>query len=381
VLWRRADEARRAHVGDAVHLRGLVEISNYCVRQCAYCGLRAGNRSLPRYRMSGREIVSAARQAAAHGCGTVVLQAGEDPAITAAWMASLVRRLKADTPLAVTLSLGERAEAELAAWREAGADRYLLRFETSDRALYEAIHPGPGRKVVDRIGLLRRLRRLGYEVGGGIMVGLPGQTYASIANDIRLFRELDLDMIGIGPYIPHPETPLGAAAGGTLYRGLPSEGPDGSGSLPLAQVPNSEEMVYKVMALARLARPDANIPSTTALATINRRNGRELGLQRGANVLMPNVTPLKYRRYYQIYPGKACLEETGEACHHCLRRRLDRINRPVARGPGGRRPEAGSPADSRPPGRLAARSKTVLRPRRAIPAEPGPGPRSGDFLS
>jgi biotin synthase len=323
-LWRLADTTRRSCVGDAVHLRGLVEISNHCARQCGYCGLRAGNLSLGRYRMEAGEIFAAALQAMKFGYGTLVLQAGEDYQITADWMAGVIRQIKAATPLAVTLSLGERTDEELAAWREAGADRYLLRFETSDRNLFEAIHPPLGNRPCDRIKMLRRLKALGFEAGSGIMVGIPGQTYKSVADDIALFRELDLDMIGIGPFIPHPATPLG----------------NGSGVFPAAngdQAPNTELMVYKAVALTRLVRPDANIPATTALATINKTNGRELGLQRGANVFMPNLTPLKYRRLYEIYPAKACIEETGNACNTCLSTRISMIGRRVGRGPGARR--------------------------------------------
>ncbi len=326
-LWRAADATRRAHVGDAVHLRGLVEISNHCGRQCAYCGLHAANRSLPRYRMGPDEILRAAHQAAALGYGTVVLQAGEDYGLVAGSIAEIVRRLKAETPLAVTLSLGERSEAELALWRQAGADRYLLRFETSDRELFNVIHPGRRGRPCDRIPLLRHLKELGYETGSGIMVGLPGQTYESVARDLCLFRELDLDMIGIGPYIPHPDTPLGSGR-------LRPKGVNGE------QVPATEALVYKAVALARLVRPDANIPSTSALATINKAHGRELGLQRGANVLMPNLTPLKYRRLYQIYPAKACLDETGDACNGCLRARIAALGRTIGTGAGGRRGDA-----------------------------------------
>ena len=330
-LWRQADATRRSHVGDAVHLRGLVEISNHCVRQCAYCGLRAGHETLARYRMEADEILAAARQAARFGYGTVVLQAGEDYGITTGWMAEIIRQIKAETPLAVTLSLGERPEKDLNAWREAGADRYLLRFETSDRGLFDAIHPPLGQQPCDRIAILRRLKQLGFETGSGVMVGIPGQTYESLTIDIALFQELDLDMIGIGPFIPHPATPLGAdrpAAGGTERQ---------------TQVPNTELMVYKAVALTRLVRPDANIPATTALATINQRNGRELGLQRGANVFMPNLTPLKYRRLYDIYPAKACVEETGSACNSCLAARIKMIGRRVGNGPGGRRQHAAVP--------------------------------------
>ena len=334
-LWRRANETRQQRVGDAVHLRGLVEISNYCARQCAYCGLRAGNERLVRYRMRADELFEAAQQAVKFGYGTVVLQAGEDYGIKTGWLAEIIRRIKSETPLAVTLSLGERPDKDLAAWRAAGADRYLLRFETSDRNLFEEIHPPLGNRKCDRIAILRRLRALGFEVGSGIMVGIPGQTYASLADDIALFRELDLDMIGIGPFIPHPATPLGSG-----MRFFPSVNGE--------QVPNSELMVYKAVALTRLVRPDANIPATTALATINKKNGRELGLQRGANVFMPNLTPPKYRRHYEIYPDKACIAETGAACNSCLGARIKTIGRHIGGGPGGRRDhrvEPGLPAE------------------------------------
>jgi len=343
-LWQQADATRRAHVGDAVHLRGLVEISNHCARQCAYCGLRAGNETLTRYRMKADEILVAARQAVKFGYGTVVLQGGEDYGFTTHWMAGIIRQIKTETPLAVTLSLGERPEKDLAAWREAGADRYLLRFETSDRLLFDAIHPPLGKQACDRIAILRRLKALGYEAGSGVMVGIPGQTYESLANDITLFRELDLDMIGIGPFIPHPATPLGAHG---VTR--PTKIKQGRAGSPLpatagaGQIPNTELMVYKAVALTRLVRPDANIPATTALATINKRNGRELGLQRGANVFMPNLTPLKYRRLYEIYPAKACIEETGNACNSCLTVRIKMIGRHIGSGPGGRRQRAAIP--------------------------------------
>jgi biotin synthase len=315
-LWEHADATRKAHVGDEVHLRGLVEISNHCARLCGYCGIRAPAR-IQRYRMTPDEILESARKAVRLGYGTLVLQAGEDPALTGPWVTELVRRVRAETPLAVTLSLGERDPEELAAWREAGADRYLLRFETSNEALFERIHPPrKGAPAIHRVEQLRQLRSLGYEVGSGVMIGIPGQSYADLAHDIELFAELDLDMIGVGPFIPDPNTPLGA--------GTP--GPD--------QVPNTEEMTYKVVALTRLVCPSANIPSTTALATINTVNGRELGLARGANVVMPNVTPVAYRSLYAIYPGKACINETAEMCAGCLRGRIERMGRKVGTGRG-----------------------------------------------
>jgi biotin synthase len=324
-LYARADVVRRANVGDEVHLRGLIEISNICSRQCGYCGLRTGNRDLARYRMTAEEILGAALQAEALGYGTVVLQAGESAeAIPTEWINTLLRVIKRRTGLAVTLSLGERSSSDLALWRRSGADRYLLRFETSDPELYRLIHPPHGNVACDRVTLLRRLGELGYEVGSGVMVGIPGQTYESLANDLLLFRELDLDMIGIGPYISHPATPLGT---GEWRRQIAAS----------EQAPNSEEMVYKAVALTRILRPDANIPSTTALATINTRNGRELGLQRGANIVMPNLTPAKYRKLYEIYPNKACIAEAPSDCNGCLRSRIRAIGRVPGQGPGGRR--------------------------------------------
>lgn len=323
-LWQRADAVRKAHVGDAVHLRGLIEISNYCARSCAYCGLAAGNPHLERYRMTAEEIIACAEKAVLLGYGTVVMQAGEDYGIKADWLADIIRTIKKITPLAVTLSLGERPYEDLALWRQAGADRYLLRFETSDTALYDLIHPPLPGKTSDRFAILQQLATLGYEAGSGVMAGIPGQSYNSLARDIQIFSTMDLDMIGIGPFIPNPHTPLGC--GQISFDIEPSE-----------QVPNTELMTYKAIALTRLVRPDANIPSTTALATINREQGRELGLMRGANIVMPNITPLVYREKYQIYPGKACINETAEACQVCLRGRIESIGRHIGIGAGGRK--------------------------------------------
>jgi biotin synthase len=318
-LWQAADRLRQQYVGDEVHLRGLVEISNFCICRCAYCGLRVSNTALTRYRMSDDEVIACVRQAVDFGYGTVVLQAGEDPGLTQESVARLVHRIKTETPLAVTLSLGERPEPDLLAWRAAGADRYLLRFETSSRQLYDRIHPSPPGRVSDRLGQLRRLRELGYEIGSGVMIGIPGQSYEDLARDVQWFGELDLDMIGVGPFLPHPATPLGD-------EGLATTADD--------QVPSSEGMTYKVIALARLVCPRANIPSTTALATLNRLRGRELGLARGANVVMPNLTPPEYRALYEIYPDKACVRETADACHMCLGVRIAAIGRRVGQGRG-----------------------------------------------
>jgi biotin synthase len=322
-LYAMADAVRKQNVGDAVHLRGLIEISSHCERQCMYCGLRKANRNLERYRMTREEIEACARLAVTLGYGTVVMQAGEDDALSAESIAEIVRWIKRETPLAVTLSLGERSLDDLRLWRDAGADRYLLRFETCDAQLFRTIHPGRSAASPDRVQLLKRIKRLGYETGGGVMAGIPGQSYQSLAQDILTFRSLDLDMIGIGPYIPHPATPLGS---GRLRPPID----------PAEQAPNSEQMVYKMIALTRILCPTANIPSTTALATINRQHGRKQGLQVGANVVMPNLTPVQYRALYQIYPSKACIEESATDCNECLRGQIRSLHRFPGRSAGAR---------------------------------------------
>ena len=319
-LWQAADLVRRENVGDDVHLRGLIEIGNYCARRCAYCGINAGNHKITRYRMTIDEIFSSARLAVHFGYGSVVLQAGEDYGFSRGNIDEIISNIKSESSLAITLSLGERKIDELKAWKKAGADRYLLRFETSNSDLFHKVHPPianhPGGS---RIAILQELRDLGYELGSGVLIGIPGQSYEDLANDIELFRALDLDMIGVGPFIPHPDTPLGNTVLNTIS-------PD--------QVPNSELMTYKVVALARLVCPRANIPSTTALATLNIDEGRELGLQRGANILMPNLTPPKYRRLYEIYPGKACIIESAEKCHSKTISQLAALGRTIGKGPG-----------------------------------------------
>ncbi|MBN1296685.1 [FeFe] hydrogenase H-cluster radical SAM maturase HydE [bacterium] len=316
-----ADRVRALHVGDQVHFRGLIELSNLCRRACSYCGIRAPNRGVIRYRLTREEILAAADTAREMGFGTVTLQSGEDPALNLHELCETIRLIKQHTRLAVTLSIGERSRNELARLRDAGADRYLLRFETSNSDLYNAIHPPiPGQINHDRFDVLRWLDELGYEIGSGIMVGIPGETYDDLARDLELFRELNLDMIGLGPYIPHPETPMG--------RCMKDLDP------PPDQTPNSLEMTLKVLAITRLICPDVNLPSTTALETLTPDNGYENGLACGANVIMPNLTPVKYRALYEIYPGKA--GQTRMASE-LMRRMIDNLRtmgRKPAIGPG-----------------------------------------------
>ena len=216
-----------------------------------------------------------------------------------------------------------------ASGRRAGADRYLLRFETSNRELYRTIHPDRGGQISDRVALLRQLRELGYETGSGVMVGIPGQSYEILADDILLFQELDLDMIGIGPFIAHPDTPLGRTN-------------------PIAnstdQVEPSLDMTCKAVALARILRPDANIPATTAVAVQNSWQGRELALRRGANVIMPNLTPGQFRELYSIYPGKSDRIESAEQSDRLIRAQIKSLGRQVGEGQGGRDSHAPVPA-------------------------------------
>lgn len=321
-LFNEADRIRKEHVGDEVHFRGLIEISNHCVRQCHYCGLRNGNRRIDRYRMSIPEIMECAAKAEEFGYGTVVIQAGEDPVLDTAYIVDMIKRIKTETGMAVTLSLGERRFSELEAWRKTGADRYFLRFETSDIKLFNNLHPPGGSLEAGsegRLGYLARLRKLGYEVGSGVMVGLPGQTYESLADDLLLFSELGLDMIGLGPYIPNPDTPLWK---------------NGEKNSQNQLLPDREGLTYRMIALARILCPATNIPSTTALCTMNPKSGRVKGLQVGANIVMPNLTPLKYRQCYRIYPGKAGIHDTAEQVNRRLKKQLVEIGRSQGCGRG-----------------------------------------------
>lgn len=323
MLWRAADLTRRLHVGEEVHLRGLIEVSNICQRSCAYCGIAACAPKVERYRMPAEDILACADQARDFGFGTVVMQAGEDPGITGPWMAEIIRAIKERTGLAITLSLGERSEDDLRLWREAGADRYLLRFETSDEDLYARIHPAMPGGSSGRMEQLMTMRDLGFEIGTGVMVGIPGQTWETLANDLWIFKDYDMDMIGIGPYLPSPGTPLDGPLGEML---MVEAGTD--------QVPNDPATVLKAVALTRLLCPDTNIPSTTALATLDPASGRANGLLRGANVIMPNVTQPKYRELYQIYPGKAGLHETADITTARIRQQIEALGRSIGQGPG-----------------------------------------------
>jgi len=305
VLFETADQVRKDCVGDEVHLRGIVEFSNCCAQNCLYCGLRRDNYGLVRYRMSLAEILTAAKNARSQGLGTVVLQSGEDPWFTRERVIDLIRAIKEDTNLAITLSVGERSYADYLAWKKAGADRYLLKHETTSPTLFRALRPG--RELGERLQALRWLRELGYEVGSGNMVGLPGQTDEDLARDIQLFIQHDFDMIGIGPFIVHPQTPLARAASGQLNRTL------------------------RVLAITRIITRDTNLPATTAAGVLD-QDGRRLALLAGANVIMPDMTPPTYRQHYQIYPGKAQMAVD----RHALTEMISALGRRISQGSGPR---------------------------------------------
>jgi len=315
-----ADLVRYEVVGDEVHLRGLVDIGNVCVRRCLYCGLRAGV-PMQRYRMTHEEILRVARQAKNFGYGTLVMQAGEDPGIETGWFAELIAKIKSRFGLAVTVSLGERPLEDYRRWREAGADRILLKFESSDPELYRHIHPPLSDHDPSRPDQLRALRELGYEIGSGAMIGVPGQTYEILADDLMLFKSLDLDMIGIGPFIPHPQTPLG------------QEALSGSPSVP-DQVPATDQMTLTCLALTRLLCPDANLPATTALLTVS-STGCIDALRSGANVIMPNLTPAEYSTLYEIYPKPA--PPAPEEINRRVMEEIKTAGRTAGTGPGPRK--------------------------------------------
>ena len=302
-LFKLADETRKKYVGDEVHLRGLIEFSNICKRQCKYCGLRSGNKSIERYRILPAEIVKYARIAYEMGYKTIVLQSGEDDFYTVDEMCGIIRDIKKND-VALTLSCGEKTYDEFKAFKDAGADRYLMRIETTDETLYEQLHPNMS--FTNRKKCLEDLKTLGYEVGTGCLVGLPGQTAESLASDILFFKEIGADMVGIGPFIPHPNTPLADF-----------------------QPTDNFTMSLKVMALTRILLKDINIPATTAMETLNPK-GRIIALQSGANVVMPNVTSTEYRAKYEIYPGKICINENPAQCRGCITAKINSIGRTVS---------------------------------------------------
>ena len=310
LLFNFADRVRREFVGGGVLLRGIIEFSNSCRNTCQYCGLSRSNVRLHRYRLTSDEILAATENVDQAGIKTIVLQSGEEDNLDADWLRQVVEEIKWRFDVAVTLCVGERSRVEYQAWKEAGADRYLLKIETSDPGLYGELHPGMS--FENRTRCLRDLAELGYQTGSGNLVGLKGQTVASLAGDIQFFQQGNFDMVSPSPFIPHPQTPLAREPAGDLL------------------------MTLKMIALTRIVSRTAHIPASTALGSLHGRDERPKALAAGANVLMPNFTPMPYRRHYEIYPNKRGVGEDAIACAGCMERMVAATGRWVdySRGDG-----------------------------------------------
>ncbi|MBR0157298.1 MAG: [Clostridia bacterium] len=292
-----AREKCRAVYGNAVYIRGLIEFTNYCRNNCFYCGIRAGCKTAERYHLSEEDILSCCSEGYELGFRTFVLQGGEDPFFTPERIENIVRAIKKAHPdCAVTLSVGEHPKEVYALWKQAGADRYLLRHETADKAHYESLHPAE-MSFENRMRCLRDLRALGYQVGCGMMVGSPGQTPETLARDLAFIQSFRPEMVGIGPFIPAKDTPFESEKAGTL------------------------EQTLLLLSVIRLILPEVLLPATTALGTIHPK-GRELGILAGANVCMPNLSPVSVRKKYALYDNKICTGDEAAQCLGCLGARI-----------------------------------------------------------
>lgn len=299
-LFARARAIRQREYGTDVYIRGLIEFTSYCKNDCYYCGLRRSNTKAQRYRLTEDEILNCCATGWKLGFRTFVLQGGEDPAFSPEDIAGIVRHIKTKFPdCAVTLSCGEHSREAYRLWRQAGADRYLLRHETAGEAHYRKLHP-PSLSLANRKQCLWNLKELGYQVGAGFMVGSPWQTAENLADDLLFLHDLQPDMIGIGPFLPHHETPFAQKPPGT-----------------------SSQTVY-LLAILRLMFPAVLLPATTALGTIDPQ-GREKGMLAGANVVMPNLSPAAVRKKYLLYDNKACTGEEAAECLACLNRRMQTV--------------------------------------------------------
>jgi biotin synthase len=313
-LYERAYAIKKEYVGTKVYFRGIIELSNICSKNCLYCGIRSGNKNVKRYMMEREEILAEARWCFEQRYGSLVLQAGErEDKKWTSFITSLIRDIKevSDNKLGITLSLGEQTEEVYQDWFEAGAHRYLLRIETSNPELYKTLHP-KDHSFQRRLRCLRDLNKLGYQTGTGVMMGLPGQTAGDLADDILFFHDEDMDMLGMGPFIPHKDTPLGHL--------IESYDPD-----------DALEKGLKMIAACRIALKDVNIASTTALQALM-PTGRELGLLAGANVIMPNVTDTRYREGYQLYEGKPGLDENALSSRLSLEKSILSIGETIGYG-------------------------------------------------
>ena len=300
VLRAAAQEKAKSVFGNRVYIRGLIEFSSVCKRDCLYCGLRRSNKNAVRYRLDKQQILSCCARGYALGFRTFVLQGGEDGYFTDDIMCDIVSSIRASYPgCAITLSLGERGCDSFKQLFKAGADRYLLRHETADPDHYAKLHP-PGMTLETRLRSLEQLKELGYQTGAGFMVGSPGQTAETLAEDLLFLKRFDPQMCGIGPFIPHKDTPFANEPAGTL------------------------RMTLILLSIIRLLLPRVLLPSTTALGTIDPK-GRELGILHGANVVMPNLSPLEHRKDYSLYDNKICTGDEAAECIRCLSGRMERI--------------------------------------------------------
>lgn len=295
-----ADIRRRENYGDKVYIRGLIEFTNYCRNNCYYCGIRRDNKKAERYRLTKDEILLCCDEGYKLGFRTFVMQGGEDPYYTDEMICDIVSKIKSRYPdCAVTLSIGEKPRESYQAFFDAGADRYLLRHETADPEHYGKLHP-EAMSLENRKRCLFDLKEIGYQVGSGFMVGSPYQTTENLISDLRFLQKLQPDMIGIGPYITHADTPFAEFKSGNVM------------------------LTLRLVSILRLMFPYALIPSTTALGTIHPQ-GRELGLKAGANVVMPNLSPVSVRKLYSLYENKICTGEEAAQCRGCLERRVESV--------------------------------------------------------
>lgn len=295
-----ANQVRQQVYGNKIYVRGLIEFTNYCKNDCFYCGIRRSNREAQRYRLTEEDILTCCAEGYELGFRTFVLQGGEDPFFTDEKIVHMIHEIKKKYPdCALTLSIGEKSEESYRAFREAGADRYLLRHETADTCHYSRLHPYE-MSCEHRKNCLRTLKKLGFQTGAGFMVGSPLQTIDDLVADFLFLKELDPEMVGIGPFIPHKDTPFAEERGGTL----------------------EDTLFY--LALLRLMLPHVLLPATTALGTIH-PEGREMGVLSGANVVMPNLSPISVRKKYMLYDGKICTGDESAQCRSCLSGRMKQI--------------------------------------------------------
>ena len=293
----RARAVKEKHYGDKIFIRGLIEISNFCKNDCFYCGIRRSNKNCDRYRLTAEEIIECAKEGYSLGFRTFVLQGGEDAYYTDEILCKVISDIKSLFPdCAVTLSLGERSYESYKALKEAGADRYLLRHETCNPGHYSKLHPEE-MSFSKRMKCLNDLKKLGYQVGAGFMVGSPFQTEENLAGELIFLKKLQPQMVGIGPFIAHKDTPFSSFENGTA------------------------ELTLFLLSLIRLTLPNVLLPATTALGTVN-PSGRELGIEAGANVLMPNLSPSSVRKKYMLYDNKICTGEEAAQCISCLSQRV-----------------------------------------------------------